>query len=43
MHKWEIREALAEISEKFRYREGDDKWNVQIDERFDRFFSELEE
>ncbi len=42
MHKWEIREVLAEISEKFRYRDGDDSWNVQVDERFNRFFSELE-
>ncbi len=43
MHKWEIRETLAEIFEKFRYREGDDKWNTQLDERFDRFFSQLED
>ncbi len=43
MHKWEIRDALAEISELFRYRDGDEKWNNRVDERFDRFYSELED
>ncbi len=42
-HKWEIREVLAEISEAFRYREGDETWNNQVDERFNHFFSQLEE
>ena len=42
-HKWEIRDALGEISEEFRYREGDEKWNTQLDERFSHLFIQLKE
>lgn len=42
-HKWEIRDTLGEISEEFRYKEGDEKWNTQLDERFNHLFSQLKE
>ncbi len=42
-HKWEIRDTLGEISEEFRYREGDEKWNTQLDERFNHLFSQLKD
>jgi len=41
-HKWQVREALEELSESFRHREGDEKWNIQVDELFRNLFSKLE-
>ena len=42
-HKWQIREALADLSESFRYEEGNDKWNNSVDKRFNDLFGHLKD
>ncbi|MFW2368890.1 MAG: inorganic phosphate transporter [Desulforhopalus sp.] len=41
-HKWEIREALEEISTDFKYKLGQKKWNHKVDERFQYLLNRLQ-
>ena len=40
-HKWEIKEALAELSDSFKFRPGDKDWNNYLNEFFQDLFSRL--
>jgi len=42
-HKWQIREALENLSESFRYEDGNDKWNTLVDKRFTHLFKHLKD
>lgn len=40
-HKWQIRDALAKVSEEFRYKVGQERWNNQVDELFQKIIDHL--
>lgn len=41
-HKWEIQDALAELSVEFTYKTDDKKWNTHLNEIFQNLYSQLE-
>jgi len=41
-HKWEIKEALAELSDDFKYRPGDKAWNNNLNDFYQDLFSRLQ-
>lgn len=41
-HKWEIKDALAELSGDFKYRPGDKAWNNNLNDFYQNLFSRLQ-
>ena len=41
-HKWEIKEALAELSDDFKYRPGDKAWNNNLNDFYQNLFRRLQ-
>jgi PiT family inorganic phosphate transporter len=41
-HKWQIRDALAELSVEFKFKPDDKKWNTHLNEIFQYLYNQLE-